>query len=66
VLGGDGAPNVRVILRLAIPRSESPKGETAMNLLIKTLVAVAACTAEGNVFTGQTMTFHSPGKEAQP
>jgi hypothetical protein len=37
-----------------------------MNLLIKTLVAVAACTAEGNVFTGQTMTFHSPGKEAQP
>ena len=37
-----------------------------MNLLIKTLVAVAACTAEGNVFTGQTITLRSQGKEVQP
>jgi hypothetical protein len=29
-------------------------------------VRIEVVDAEGNVFTGQTMTFHSPGKEVQP
>ncbi|HET9415713.1 MAG TPA: DUF6130 family protein [Pseudolabrys sp.] len=29
-------------------------------------VRIDVVDAEGNVFTGQTMTFHSPGKEVQP
>jgi hypothetical protein len=38
-------PDMRAIRGLAInSRSESPKGEPAMKLIIKTLAAVAACT----------------------
>ena len=29
-------------------------------------VLIELVDAEGNVFTGQTVTFHSPGKEARP
>jgi len=29
-------------------------------------VLIEAVDAEGNVFTGQTVTFHAPGKEVQP
>ena len=29
-------------------------------------VLIELVDAEGNVFTGQTVTFHSPGKEVQP
>ena len=29
-------------------------------------VLIEAVDAEGNVLTGQTVTFHAPGKEARP
>jgi hypothetical protein len=45
VKAGEGdAPNVRVTLRLTIPPQQIPKGESAMNVPVKTLAALAAST----------------------
>jgi hypothetical protein len=53
---------------------QPPEGENAMNEPIKTPAEDTAIAkgadrvvdAEGNAFTAQTVTFHSPGKEVRP
>ena len=64
----DSATDVRVIL----PRSTDQYHGNSNTIILVGMprgrhkVLIEVVDAEGNVFTGQTVTFTSPGKEARP